>query len=521
MGTITDLSLAAANAVSVENVQFAITAQTLQRKIAIIGTYDPAKTDVVDNVPKRVFSAEDVGAQFGFGYMVHRLAYQAFRASKNVETWVIPQPESGGAVAASGNIIFTATSVSAGVIYGYIAGIKVPVRVNAGDDGDAIAIKVAAAISDIKELPVTAVVNGVTTNQVDYTAKQKGVWGNAITLGFNWLPGEELPSGLSVAITDMASGSGLPDIQDALDAMGTGDGQNDKYFTAVIHGYGQDTTTLDAISIYNGEGNDLVGNYDLLVHKPFRTLVANTTDVDTAGLAALIVIGNGRKIDRTNGLLAVPGSPNHPAEIAAWTLGKMENINSIRAEQGYIDVTIEDFIPGEAADRWTSEYDNRDAALKAGISPTFVKNGVLALQNIATFYHPDNVPQESNGFRSQRNISILQNLLYNYWLNFEGERWNGISIVEDVAFVTDPNSQEKVRDIDAVQDDLLVLADLFAEKAWLYNSSFTKDKIKNENLVILRPGLTGFNITFPVILSGEGGIFNSVIEFDTSIAILL
>ena len=40
------------------------------------------------------------------------------------------------------------------------------------------------------------------------------------------------------------------------------------------------------------------------------------------------------------------------------------------------------------------------------------------------------------------------------------------------------------------------------------------------DLVTLRAGLTGFDIIFPVILSGEGGIYNSLITFDTSIAIL-
>jgi hypothetical protein len=107
-------------------------------------------------------------------------------------------------------------------------------------------------------------------------------------------------------------------------------------------------------------------------------------------------------------------------------------------------------------------------------------------------------------------------MLYNYRLNFEREKWKGITIVNDTANVSDATSREKARDTDAVIDDLVALADAFAGKAWIYESSYPKKALS----VSLRAGLTGFDIVFPVILSGEGGIFNSLITFDTSIAIL-
>ena len=86
--------------------------------------------------------------------------------------------------------------------------------------------------------------------------------------------------------------------------------------------------------------------------------------------------------------------------------------------------------------------------------------------------------------------------------------------------MSDINSRQKARDIDAVIDDLVALADEFAGNAWLYTASYTKAQLQAGDKVALRDGLTGFDIIFPIILSGEGGIYNSLVTFDTSIAVL-
>jgi hypothetical protein len=149
------------------------------------------------------------------------------------------------------------------------------------------------------------------------------------------------------------------------------------------------------------------------------------------------------------------------------------------------------------------------------------KNGVLTIQNLITFYRPADVAPESNGYRAMRNISIIQNLLYNYRMNFERDKLKGITIVQDTSAVSNVTSRLKARDVGSVLDDLVALADVFAGNAWLYTASYTKSELQKGDKVSLRAGLSGFDIIFPVILSGEGGIYNSVITFDTSIAILL
>lgn len=518
---ITPNSLAYGNFVGAKNVQFKPIASVLERKIVIIGTYDPAKTLTADNVPKQVFSPEDVGDQFGFGFMLHRLAVQAFLGSQGIETWVIPQPEDGAAVQADATATFSTTGTIAGTVYMYINGQSVPFGIATDDTSDNIADKAVAAADLIKELPTAQVVDGSTTDQVNITSKSGGTWGNYISVTFNEKAGEEFPIGVSVVVVDMSSGAGtIPDIDDALDALGTGDNQNEDYFTDLIYGYGQDSTTMDKLSAYNGSGNDFIGNYAKEVARPFRVLNGDVV-ADTAGLTALIIVGDGRKLDRTDGTIAVPGSPNHPEEIAALAMGIMANRNNIRAEESYKDIVLPGIIPGARDERWTADYDNRDLAVKAGISPTDVKNGAVVMQNVVTYYHPDNVPQENNGYRSQRNISILQNLLNATKLNFAQEKWLGITIVADVTKVSNVNSRLKARDTGSVTDALVGLTRSFEGNAWIFTASFTIDELASGNKVTIRAGGTGFDITLPVILSGEGGILNTTIEFDTSLAVLL
>ena len=517
-------SIAAGVGAAVRNVQFQPTAQVIPRKILVIGTYNPSLSgSVVNNVPVQVLSAEDAADRFGSGYMIHRLVDRAYIGSNGVETWVIPQAEPGGSSAATGDVDFAgSTGVQAGTVRLYIAGSDASFTIAAGTDEDGLATAMVAAIDADATLPVTAAVNGTTTSQVDITAKSDGPWGNDISIRFNILAGESLPTGVTAAVTDMSGGAGVPDIGDALNGLGTGDNANEDFFTDVVHGYGNETATLDAISAYVGAGNDFIGLYDKLVHRPFRVLQGDT-GAGSGGFTAVRAIADAdaRKLDRASGVVSVPGSASHPAEIAAQAIGVMARTNNDRAEQSYIGLVLTGIDPGPTGDRWTSDYDNRDIAVRSGVSPTLVANGAVTLQNVVSFYHPDNVPVDSNGYRSMRNISIIQNMLFNVALNFEQEKWQGISIVEDTARVGNATSRQKARDTDSVIDDLVALARSFASRAWLYNDSFTIDRLRSGNNVTIRSGTNGFDSVFPVILSGEGGILDTVIEFDTSIAVLL
>lgn len=514
--SITPNSLAQINAVGVQNVQLKAGASVLNRKIVIVGTYDNSKT-IVDDTLAQIFSPEDAASKYGFGSMLHRLAIWADKGAKGVETWVVPQAEAGGAVAASGDITFVASGIQAGTMYLYISGELVNFTVADADTAADIATKCVAAINANDDINVTAAVNGGVPEQVDVTSKTLGTYGNDVSISFNEINGQEFPTGLtSATVTPMASGAGLPDIQDALDGLGVGDAQNENYFTDFIFGYGQDATTLNLISAYNGTGNIFEGNYAKEVMRPFRTLTGDVV-AGSSGLSALIALGDGRKLDRTSGIIAVPDSPNHPSEIAAQAMGIQTRLNNTLAEENAGGQVLADVIPGAKDQRWSDDYDNRDLAVNAGISPTKIVSGAVTIQNLVTFYHPDNVPSGNNGYRNQRNISLLQNISNSVRENFDQEKWKGISIVSDVTRVTNINSAQKARDIDSVINDFVVLAESWENNAWIFAASHTIENLQ----VVIRSLTNGFDNIIPLVLSGEGDIINTLIQFDTSIAVFL
>jgi len=243
----------------VQNVQLQPAAENVPRKILIIGTGDPS-TEAANplDTPILVTSPEDVADQTGFGFMLHRLAIKSWKGSGGkVETWMIQQAENTPTQAV-GEIDFTgSTGLLAGTLNLYIAGEAVPVTMTAAMTVEELADAVVAAITANPDLPITAVKTAVTFEVVP-TAKSGGTYGNDISIAFNLGAGETTQAGITVVITDMATGAGIPDIQTALDSLGTVDDANENFFTQIIaSAYGLDSTTLDAISAYVAKVPDL------------------------------------------------------------------------------------------------------------------------------------------------------------------------------------------------------------------------------------------------------------------------
>jgi phage tail sheath gpL-like len=509
-------SMAAGVGASARNVKFESNALNVPRKVLVIGTYLPAKTEVDDEVLRKCAGPGDAADQYGFGSMLHHLIAGLWEGSGGVETWVIPQAEADGAAASAGEIDWAGSDVTeAGTLHCYFGGMHVPVTVVVGDDEDTIPVKVTAAAALNADLPV-AVTTSTTTNVI--TAKSKGPWGDGFGVTLNEGFQQSLPAGATAAITGMSSGAGVPEIADALAALGTGDDANEMGFTDGICGYGQDSDTLDAISTFNGVGNSAIGLYLPTVARPIRFLVGDTA-AGADGLAALLILGAARKADRTNGCIPVPGSPNHPMQIAAKVVGIAARLNNNRAAESTLGQIIPNVFPGQLDDRWTTEYDDRDTAVKNGISTTTVSGSSVLIGNLLTFYHPDSITPDSNSYRSYRNIAVVQNILANIRANFLAEKWQGISIVADTAKVTNPTDRAKARDMDSVMDDLVTLAQSFESRAWIYSAAFTIAQLKAGGCVAIRPGGLGFDLSLPTLLSGEGGIFNTDVPFDANISI--
>lgn len=523
--TIDVTSLAAATAVGVENVRFAPIAETLPRKLLLVGMGDESLEDVTYVVEKlyQVTSAEQVGSKFGFGCELYRLARWAFIGSQGVETWVIAAPQedpNGTPNEADGLIQITASGVLAGTLHMYISGEYVPVAVNDNDDADAIESAIVAAINAINTLHVTASTTTPVASAANVTSKNKSSYGNYVKISFNEGFGEEFPTGVSATITQPTGGTGAYSFTNEIaPVLGENDEQNEKYMTDMVVSDQRLTTAfLNEISTWNGVGNDFIGNYSKLVQRPLRAIFGDI-ESGTSGYDNIVGIANSRKTDRTNGVISVPGSPNHPAEIAALAAGIAARINNNNAAESYVNEVLTGVWPGATDDRWTSSYSNRDNAVKAGVSPTIQEDGAVKLQNVLTFYHPDDVAPSSNGYRSMRAISVLQNVTNSVKTTFAQEKWQRVSIVENVNAVTNLIARQKVVDKRAVETEVVALAKSWESLGWIYSASFTIDRVKTGQYVQIRPGGTGFDVIVPIVLSGESWVTDMIIQFDTALTV--
>lgn len=517
MSTIDNTSLATAVGVGSKNVILALAGLNLTRKVAVVGTYDPSKTSVVDETPVQILNEGDAGDRFGFGYMLHRQIKAVFEGNNGAgEVWAIPQSETGGAAASVGDITWVGTTTAAGTIYIRIGGKLYQVAIPSGSDIEAISDAVVAELNADADIPVVVATTAVTF-VTTFTAKSKGPEGDNISITLNRDDGEELPAGVTSATIQamgvVTPGTGIPDIDDALDGMGTGDDANEKFFTHLVHGYGLDTSTIDKVSAYVGEGNTFDGLYSKLITRPFMCLMADT-DPGSSAYTALKVITDARLEDRANGILGVPDDDDIPIEIAARAVGKMAQISQANPAQNYAKQILATEGGSVSAQRWTKDYSIRDAAVKAGISPTRVISDTTYLQNVITFFRPASIPVANNAFSSMRSIAIIQDVGNFLRTVFESEAWTGISIVADKSLVTDFDAKQKARDLTDVQTQVNNIADFLASKSWSFDADFAKENSE----ISIRAASNGFDIDFKWKLSGEAQIYNIQSSFDINIA---
>lgn len=252
----------------------------------------------------QVTSDEQAEAYFGEGSQL-ALMCKAFRKnSKTSELWCLPVISASGA-AATGKIA-VAVAGSNGLVYGgnvclMIGGQHLDVPVAALDKAADIAKKIADAINAVRNLPVTAENSSA---DVNIAAKNKGVVGNGISIEVNFYQGEELPDGLTLTVTKMASGNGDPVYNDT----NVGNIISGVWFNAVASA-SHSTANITYLK-------ELMDERWLATDQ--RTgVVIYTVDGEKA---AYITEGEGRNSQ----VLCIPSLPNTPTpnfEVAAATLG--------------------------------------------------------------------------------------------------------------------------------------------------------------------------------------------------------
>lgn len=242
---------------------------------------------------------------FGAGSQLHGMIARYLDNDKITEVTAIAQEDDGSGVDATGKVTVAAgTATADGVLVFYIAGIKINVSVSTGDDQDAVATALAAAIQAESLSYVSAVVNGVNANEVDLTAKNAGENGNEIDLRFNYNDSDSFPAGITASVTTpMASGATNPDVDDVIGVLA------ETQYNVIVNPY-KDATNLTKLE------TELADRFG-----PIRQNdgVAFAAETDTLG--NLTTLGNSRNSPHSS--IMGSAGPSTPWEWAAAYAGQV------------------------------------------------------------------------------------------------------------------------------------------------------------------------------------------------------
>ena len=381
----------------------------LPQRIALVGQGNTAA--VYDTTKRQVTSAFEAASIYGFGSPIHQAALQLLPVNGDgvgtIPVTVYPLEDDASGVASAGDITPTVAPTEAA---SYI------VRVN-NIDSEAFVIpatgatvasvvtSMTAAINAVLEMPIIATDS---TTKVDTASKWEGTSANDIVI-------EVIGSttvGNSFAITQHTGGLVNPDVDDALNQVGN------VWETFVLNCMDiADTTTLDKYSTF-GEGR-----WGALVRKPLVVFTGNTATTPTAATA----VSDARKTDRTNAQLVAPGSNDLPFTVAARQLARIAKVANNNPPHDYGSQDATGLTPGADGDQWT--YVDRDVATKKGSSTIEVKDGVVNVADVVTFYHPTGDPIPA--YRFVVDIVKLQNIIFNLDLIFATADWDGAPLIPD------------------------------------------------------------------------------------------
>jgi phage tail sheath gpL-like len=319
---------------------------------------------------------------------------------------VYPLDDEVGSVAATGNIVPAGAVTKAGAFIVYMNNIpSAAFSVAIGDTVAMITAKMTTAIASALDLPMTAV-DGVT--DVDLTSKWKGASANGITVEVVG----PTDTGVTYVVTQPSGGLVNPNIDAALAQIGN------VWETMVLNCLNvTDTATLDKFATA-GEGR-----WGALVRKPFMAFSGSTV----TSVATAIAIPDARKTDRVNVQLVAPGSKDLPFVVAARQLARIAVLANNNPPHDYGSQQATGLTPGLDSVQW--DYAARDQAVKGGSSTVEVRDGVVNVSDVVTFYHPtgDTTP----AYRFAVDVVKVMNILFNTDLIFASADWDGAPLIPD------------------------------------------------------------------------------------------
>lgn len=360
-----------------------------------------AAGSAVSGTAIKITSKSEAITQFGQDSVLHSMVEAFFDNNRFTELWCIPLDDNGAGVVAEGTItVATGTATAAGTIYLYIAGRRIPVAVAIGDDQDAVATAMAAAIQAYPataqpntSLPVSAAVDGVNANEVDLTALNKGEHGNDIDVRFNYNAGEAFPAGISCSVTTpMASGATNPVITPALTGM------TDEQYNVIAIPW----TDAANLALIETEMSDRWGPLEAIEGVAFAGADDTSADLTTLGES------------RNSPFVSIHGiekQMNQPLEIAAMIAANVAYHGSIDPARPFQTLELIGAFPPAPGDRFTKEERNNLLFDGVAMSKT-IAGGKQVIERLITTYKEDSLGNPDTSFLDVNTVLTLSYLRF-------------------------------------------------------------------------------------------------------------
>jgi len=454
----------------------------LEQRITVVGQGATAATYSTDK--RTVTSAVEVGQTYGFGSPVHLAAQQLLPengdGAQALPITINPLEDAGTGVAAAGSITPSGTQSGAGSYIVRVNNIDSAAFVIAdGELGTDLEARITDAINANVDMPVIAAAGA---DVVDLTAKWAGPTGNDIYVE---VIGPD--NGITFAVVQPTGGLVNPNIDDALTAIGT------VWETMLLNCLDvADTDTLDKYETWG------VGRWQATTKKPAIVFTGNTATT----VAAATAVSDARPDDYINGQLVAPGSKDLPFVVAARQLARIAVQATNNPPTSYQALQATGLTPGADADQWNDT--DRNLAIKAGSSTIEVKDTVVELADIVTFYHPTGVPNPE--YRYVVDIVKLQNIIYNLNLIFATPNWAGKPLIPD----EQPTANANARQPKGAKAAVALLIDNLALAAVISDPAFAKSSIV---AAISSTNPKRLDIAFTVKLSGNTNIISIDLNF--------
>lgn len=331
-------------------------------KLLVLGQKTEAGT-AAEKTPVRITSADQAGVYFGAGSMLHNMFRLIKGANSTLETWALPVADNPEGQKAAGTVTLSGKATSSGTVYLYIDGQAVSSAANANEEPETTATRLADAINKKTTLPVTA---AAAEAVITLTCKWAGETGNGLSAKVS-LNGEDIPAGLKLECAAFSGGSGDPDMDEIIAALG------DEQWHGIVCPFAS-KAALGAL------GTELDRRWGPMVQKESLAFTAfRGTHGETAAFGAN---SNSHLITCMGTGDAAPQAPYLWAAVyGVVALASLET-DPARPLQ---TLELTGILPPPLTARWTME--ERDLLLHDGIATYMVQAGdIVAIEREVTMY---------------------------------------------------------------------------------------------------------------------------------------